>query len=427
MKILLSAYSCVPGKGSEPGVGWNAVEQAARFNDVWVLTHGEGREEINAAAASGALPNVRFVVLDLPPWALFWKKDRRGQRVHYYLWQLAAYFVGLRLHRKVGFDLVHHVTFVQYSVPSFLSLLPIPFIWGPVGGGESAPPAFWRCLSSRGKIFELLRSLARRVGECDPFVRCTARRAAVGLATTEETARRMRMLGCKRVSVRSESGLGPEEIRRLSLAPFRQSGPLRLLSVGRLVHVKAFDLGLRAFAQIQHRFPGTEYWIVGQGPERKRLETLACELGITAKVRFLGHIAREQVLEKVTECDVLVHPSLHDSGGWVCLEAMAAGRPVVCLDLGGPAVQVTADTGIKVTANTPGQAVADLAKAFLQLAEDPELRIRMGEASRQRVEEHFAWLRKGDSMNTIYKNTAAARRPVGLANGTYTPEPRIEQ
>jgi len=417
MKILLSAYSCVPGMGSEPGVGWNAVEQAARFHSLWVLTHAEGRQEIEAA--SGALPNVRFVILDLPPWALFWKNDRRGQRVHYYLWQLAAYIVGRRLHRKVGFDLVHHVTFVQYSTPCLLALLPIPFIWGPVGGGESAPAAFWWSFSLRGKIFELLRSFARKMGECDPFVRCTARRAALGLATTEDTARRMRLLGCRRVSVRSAVGLSPQEVSRLSSVPFRQSSPFRLLSVGRLVHLKGFDLGLRAFAQIQHRLPETEYWIVGEGPERKRLETLASDLGITAKVRFWGHIAREQVLEKVTECDVLVHPSLHDSGGWVCLEAMAAGRPVVCLDLGGPGVQVTEDTGIKVTANAPDQTVADMAKAFLQLAKDPKLRFRMGEASRQRVEEHFAWLRKGDSMSTIYENTIAGLRQIELANGAY--------
>jgi len=425
MKILLSAYSCIPGKGSEPGVGWNAVRQAARFHSVWVLTHAEGRQEIEAA--SRTLPNVRFFILDLPPWALFWKNDRRGQRAHYYLWQLAAYFMGRRLHRKVGFDLVHHVTFVQYSTPSFLALLPVPFIWGPVGGGESAPPAFWWSLSLRGKIFELLRSVARKMGECDPFVRCTARRAAIGLATTEDTARRMRLLGCGRVSVRSESGLGPEEIERLSSVPVRQHGPFRLLSVGRLIPFKGFDLGLRAFAQIQHRLPETEYWVVGQGPERRRLEKIASDLGITAKVRFWGHITREQVLEKVAECDVLVHPSLHDSGGWVCLEAMAAGRPVVCLDLGGPAVQVTEDTGIKVTANAPDQSVADMAKAFLQLAEDSELRARMGEASRQRVEKHFAWLRKGDSMNTIYQTTAAEPRQVELTNSAYAPEQRIEQ
>ena len=105
MNVLLSAYACEPGRDSEPGVGWNCVRQAARFHDVWVLTQEEGRQGINAALAGEALPRIRFVYLDLPPWARFWKKRRRGAQLHYYLWQLAAYFVGRRLHREVGFDL----------------------------------------------------------------------------------------------------------------------------------------------------------------------------------------------------------------------------------------------------------------------------------------------------------------------------------
>jgi glycosyltransferase involved in cell wall biosynthesis len=402
MKVLLSAYSCVPGWGSEPGVGWNAVRQAARFHNVWVLTHGEGQEQIKAAVANDALPNVRFLILDLPSWALFWKKGRRGQRLHYYLWQLAAYFKAHRLHQKIKFDLIHHVTFVQYATPSFLALLPVPFIWGPVGGGETAPASFWRSFSLRGKVFELARSLGRKIGEHDPFVRRTARNAAIALATTEETAKQMRALGCKSVSVMPGIALDHEEIERLSSVPFRHKHPFRLVSIGRLLHLKGFWLGLQAFSKIQGQYPDSEYWIIGEGPERKRLERLAAESNIAAKVKFWGEIPRMGVLEKLVECDVLVHPSLHDSGGCVCLEAMAAGRPVVCLDLGGPGLQVTPETGIKVTALTPDQAVSDLAQAFLRLAENVELRISMGEASRKRVRDHFDWAMKGNFMTELY-------------------------
>src|ERR1700676_599659 len=198
MKVLLSAYACDQGEGSEPGVGWNFVRQAARFHDVWVLTQTqEEAQGIKAALASEALPGVRFVYLELPPWAIFWKKGPRGVQLHYFLWQCPAYFTSRKLHRKVGFDLIHHVTWVRYWIPSFLALLPVPFLWGPVGGGESAPRAFWCSFSLRGKIFELARDLGRKMGEDDPFVRRTARKAALGLATTEETAKRMRILGCR--------------------------------------------------------------------------------------------------------------------------------------------------------------------------------------------------------------------------------------
>jgi glycosyltransferase involved in cell wall biosynthesis len=253
-------------------------------------------------------------------------------------------------------------------------------------------------------MFELGRDVARKLGEWDPFVRYTARKATLGLATTEETANRMRGLGCKRVSVLSEAGLPPEEIRSLSSIPLRQGSPFRLISLGRLVNLKGFHLSLRAFAQFHRQFPESEYWLLGDGPERTRLEELARRLGVSDKVTFWGFIPRTQALKKFADCDVMVHPSLHDSGGWVCLEAMAAGRPVICLDLGGPGLQVTDETGIKVPATSPEQVTHDLAEAFCKLASGPELRARLGLSARKRVSEHFNSDKKGLFMTKLYQS-----------------------
>ncbi|MDD1415884.1 glycosyltransferase family 4 protein, partial [Dolichospermum sp. ST_con] len=104
-----------------------------------------------------------------------------------------------------------------------------------------------------------------------------------------------------------------------------------------------------------------------------------------------------------SECMVLIHPSLHDSGAGVCLEAMAAGRPVICLDLAGPAVQVASDTGFKVAASTPEQAVRELSQAIARLARDGNLQQRMGEAGRKRVSELFNWEVKGRDLANLYE------------------------
>ena len=396
MRVLVSAYACSPGRGSEPGVGWNRVRQIARFHEVWVITRVKNREPIEAALAKEPLPNVHWIYHDLPRWARFWKKKRRGIHLYYYLWQFGAYLRAKKLHQQVGFDQVHHVTFVNYWMPSFLALLPVPFVWGPVGGGESAPRSFWHSYSVRGKVFEILRGMVQSIGEMDPFLRLTARRAAIALATTRDTENRLRTLGCRNVIVYSEAGLPRDEIHLLNALPHRQGCPFRLVSIGDFLHLKGFELGLRAFAQFHSQFPRSEYWLIGGGPERARLQRLAQKLGVRESVTFLGQIPRSEVLERLAQCDVLVHPSLHDSGGWVCLEAMAAGRPVVCLDLGGPGVQVTDQTGIKILASTPQQAVADLAKAMVRLAEDPMLRFRLGEAGRARVQKYFDWDKKGE-------------------------------
>jgi glycosyltransferase involved in cell wall biosynthesis len=210
--------------------------------------------------------------------------------------------------------------------------------------------------------------------------------------------------------VLSNAGLAREDIRQLSAIRLRHHGPFRLISVGRLLHWKGFELSIRAFERFHRQFPESEYWLIGDGPEGKRLRKLAQSLGIAESLTFWGEVPRWQVLEKLAESDVLIHPSLHDSGGWVCLEAMAAGRPVVCLDLGGPGLQVTESTGIKVRAGNADQAAVDLAKAILRLAQDPELRVRMGEASRQRVKDHYDWASKVDFITGIYDTTVGSER-----------------
>ncbi len=403
LKVLLSAYSCEPGKGSERGVGWNVVSEIAKYHQVWVLTRpDESKEAIEAELARHPIANLKFVYFTLP----FWKDSLRwGQsgamQIHYYLWQIQAYFVAKRLHREIDFNAVHHVTFVKYSSPSFLSLLPIPFVWGSLGGGETAPQAFWEDFSWKNKLYENLRLLARWFGEIDPFTQMTARRSAIAYAATEDTAQRVRSIGAKSVKIFSAIALSDLEIDRLARCASPNFSPVRFVSIGRLLHWKGFHLGLQAFARAN--LPNCEYWIVGDGAEREKLPMLALDLGIGDRVKFWGLLPRDEVLLKLEQCSVLVHPSLHDSGGGVCLEAMAAGRPIICLDLGGPAEQVTAETGFKVLTDRPDSAINAMAQAMVELAGNKNLCLQMGKAGQQRVREFYSWEAKGKQLSLAYQ------------------------
>jgi glycosyltransferase involved in cell wall biosynthesis len=314
------------------------------------------------------------------------------------------------LHREVGFDLAHHVTYVKYSTPSLLCLLPIPFVWGPVGGGETAPPVFERDFPLRGKLYEALRRAARRLGELDPLTRLTARRCAVAYAATRETARRLQRIGARYVEVLADGGLSAGEIGELENLPPADATSFRVISVARLLHWKGLHLGLRAFARAG--LSDAEYWMVGKGAELERLQRLAKQLGIERQVRFHGFQSRAETFRLLSQSHVLLHPSLHDSGSWSCFEAMAAARPIICLDLGGPAVRVNEATGIKVAALSPEQAVGDLAEAIVRLRRDPNLRDRMGQAARARVREHFSWQTRAVELDRTYRRFAvAADRP----------------
>lgn len=405
LKILISAYACRPDEGSEPGIGWGTVQELAKYYQIWVLTRANNRESIEVSLNPQPLAGLEFVYLDLPAWARWWKRGQRGTQLHYYLWQIAAYFTGRKLYQDIQFDLVHHVTYVKYWGPSFLALLPIPFIWGPVGGGESVPRAFWQSFGWRGKVYEFARNAARWLAERDPFVHLTARRSVLAQATTDETAQRLRYLGAKTVEIQSQVGLSQTQIDELAAFITGDCPPTRFISIGRLLHWKGFHLGLRAFAEA--KLPETaEYWIVGDGPERDRLQVLVSELGIAAQVKFLGKLSRQNTFKCLGECLALVHPSLHESGGLVCLEAMAAGRPVICLNLGGPAVQVTEETGFKVPAETPEQAVSSIANAMIILTGDLNKWQQMAHACARHVRETYSWEIKGKRLTELYEGTS---------------------
>lgn len=401
LKILLSAYGCRPKLGSEPGIGWNTTRELAQHHQVWLFTRENNRQAIDLELEVFPLPQLQVIYHDFPQSQL-WRKGLLGVHLHYYLWQIGVYFKARSLHQRIGFDLVHHITYLRYSSPSFLSLLPIPFIWGPVGGGESAPQAFWKEFRIRHKVYEVMRTMARGVGELDPFVKITARRSSLAKATSKQTGQRLSKLGAAKIHIESPLGFSDLEIEQLAQYADSERSATIFISIGRLLHWKGFDLGLKAFAQAN--LPGkAEYWIVGDGVEKQRLEILAQELGISQQVKFWNQLSREETLSKLGSSLALIHPSLHESGGMVCLEAMAAGCPVICLNLHGPALQVTPETGFKIDAENPQQAISEIAEAMNHLIENPELHQNMSRAGLSRVKEKFAWSTKVKDLTQTYQ------------------------
>lgn len=405
LRILMSSYACQPDLSSEPGAGWNTAVQMCQDHEVWVLTNPEHRPFIEQNEAHR---QIHWVYVDPPHFLTFFRKGERGRRIHYYLWQIWAYFSAKPLVREQDFDLIHHVTYASYWTPSFLALLPVPFLWGPVGGGESAPAPFRRELSRNSQIKEIVRDTVRWLSEhLDIFVRKTSQRAVVVLSTSTETEAKLKQLGSRDIRISSDIGLADNHLLPLLAVPIRENpSPVRFISMGRLIGWKGYHLSIRAFALLLKDEPNCEYWVLGTGAEKERLEQLALDCGIGDKIRFWGRVPREEVPERLAECDILLHPSLHETGAWTCPEAMAAGRPVICLDLGGPATNVTDETGIKVPAETPEVTVQKYAQAMLWLAREHDLRRKMGEAGRIHVQETFSWQAKREFYNQLYEEVS---------------------
>jgi glycosyltransferase involved in cell wall biosynthesis len=372
MKIMLSAYACEPNKGSEPGVGWHwALELAKLGHEVWVLTRANNQSNIEAAWQNADKPaKLHFVYYDLPAWVKRWKKGNRGVHLYYLLWQWGAYRLAKRIHADRHFDRVHHVTFVSVRQPSFMGNLGIPFIFGPVAGGEAAP---WRLrwgYGWRGLLLDGLRDVANSLVKFDPLMWRTFAQAEKIWVTSEQT----RALVPKRywhktgiqLAIASESLEAP----LLPRPAFEPGKRFQLLYIGRFVYWKGMHLGLRAFAKLLKNLPHARLTLVGKGPDEQRWRKQANDLGIAGQIDWIPWVRRDKLADLYQTHDIFFFPSLHDSGGMVVLEAMAYGLPVVCMDLGGPGVMVDDSCGKKVSlAQLPQQAVIDdLNNILLQFA-----------------------------------------------------------
>lgn len=403
LKILISAFGCSPTGSAEDLVAWNWILTLAENHDIWALTNYDRKSEIESALAQNPMTHVHWIYQNIPDGLRRITNIETGARVHYTYWQWVAYITAKKLHREVNLDYVHHITFVQYWTPSYMVNLPIPFIWGPVGGGEIAPRSFYKTFGLRGVLYEAIRDVIRLIGEVRPGVRRDARNAILTMATTPETARRLRRLGAKNVKILPTIQLGQSEYERYDTVPIIDDQPLRILSAGRLLHWKGFHLGIIAFADHLKSHPNTEYWIAGDGPDRRRLEKLVTQYKVQDHVRFLGAVPHHDIVNLFTQCAIVLHPSLHDSGGKIILEAMAARRVVICLNLGGPGQIVSDGSGIKVEAANPQQTISDLSIAITKVAQDVALRHVLAEQANQHVKENFIYTNTRRHAQAIYE------------------------
>jgi glycosyltransferase involved in cell wall biosynthesis len=341
MRILVLAYACEPGTGSEPGTGWMWSRMLARFGDATVVTRSNNRPAITSALAeTPEADHLTFEYVDLPEWARSWKRGQRGVRLYYVLWQLAALRKAQQLHRTYPFDLVWHTTMSSYWLGSVGGLIGPPFVFGPMGGGVPA------CLDTgivglQGLLYELARAGARVLGQvANPLVSSAWKHAVLILVNNPETKARVPDRFRDKAEVFPHVVLEP-----IPLPPPRQNShpPVALFS-GRLLPWKGVSLAIRAIA----RLPDWRLIICGEGPDEARLRGLCRELGVEERVDFRGWMPRAQLHDLMRrDVSVFVFPSLHDEGGWVVAEAAAQGLPVVCVRRGGP--PLLRGTGADVT------------------------------------------------------------------------------
>jgi len=393
MKILMSAFSCCPNRGSEPGVGWNwAIEAARQGHRVRVLTQICDRAPIEAAIAANEVPDGLTFDFFMPDWLqrlndIGLKTGREGltlQIVHL-LWQLAAYGHVRRNYGAHAFDIVHHITFGGIRHPTLMGNLPYPLILGPLGGGERAPFRLRQVYPWSGWFSDLARDIHTWALRLDPITRRAVSQAL--LIYTKSPDSIDALPGRPREPIRVHPDIGIPDGATPQTVPRDPSKPFRLLFAGRFLHWKGMGIGLRALAAARANGTDARLTMVGAGPQDSAWRTLANELGLEDYVDWPGWLPHSDFQRLYPEHDAILFPSLHDSSGNVVLEAFAHAMPVICLDLGGPGHLVDEACGRAVPAKgrTLPDCIDGLADAIAEIAASPDLQLELSRGAAARI------------------------------------------
>lgn len=389
MKILISAYSCETGRGSEGEIGWRMVNALAERHEVRVITRSNLRPVHDASFAQSPKPaGLTFEYFDLPWIFRFYKKGKRFYLVYYYLWQIGVGFRARHILRQHKADVLHHLIGGMDWMPAGLALCPGPFVWGPVGS-ENTHPEILRHLPLKSRIKDRLRLMVRSLLRTfEPFKRLTGARANIVLSHTPETIPRRY---ADKMRPFNQTGIVDLPDLARPKTDFTRGARLKLVYAGELKDWKgarmALDAALEAFA----RGVAGELTVIGDGPLRAEMEAVAKAHPNGAQVRFLGRVPMARIVDELHAGDLFLYPTFHHGLATIVLQAMLTGLPTLCIEGDATGRAVGQEAGITVPLSPAMPPAEALAGAIAELNANDARRQALARAARQMALERFSY------------------------------------
>lgn len=417
MNILLSVFECNPLRGSDSYVGWSYVVNAAKYNNVYALTRTANKIDIEKYCVDMKvdLTNIHFIYIDQSKifTEIIYKINRYlGFLGSYFVWQKSAYKVAKKLVNDIKIDVCHHVSIADFRCAGKLWKLDIPFIFGPVGGGQETPSCFSDYVKGHWKS-EWFRKCMNEFTTMVPSYRKALEKAAIIYSSNDETSsfiRRRIPKNCETKLVQmTELCINQDYLDERECLRKNNNTIVHIIVSGRLIYRKGIQVLLEAIVKMNshHEYKVDIY---GDGDQRAYLEKFVEENGLTNKVVFHGKIPFNEMQNAYKSADIYVLPSLRESTGTAVFEALANKLPVVTFNQNGAKYIVENDAGILIGLNDKEQVLNDLAKALDILVDSYKLRKLYGECGYNKLKNHYTWNARAEHMAQVYENLKVGRK-----------------
>lgn len=397
MKYLISAYSANPYKGSEDYTGWNWIRQislnSSKNDEIYVLTKKYNEEAIRKGIKEEGLKNIKLIIIEVPSY-LNWFREKYSvfHHMYYILWQQQA--LKWVKASNIKFDFLHHVTMTDFRILSFIDKIEGGIkIFGPVGGAQNTAKSLRKY--EKQKMREFFRRIVNFCTIYNPFYKIRIRKYDKIYACNYETYYQLKKV-CENVKLLSELAIS-NSMKNLIINKEMKNDCCNLIYVGRLIEKKGLMFLMDIINDLNHK-EIRENWILeiyGEGPLNKKINKYIAENKLNKRVFLRGQCDFNYINKLYDSADVLLFPSLRESGGNVLVEAMAHKLPIISLQIGFSKVLTKKECGIFINTNDDLKIIQNnFVNAVIELIKKSKLRENMGNNGYNYVNEELTWENK---------------------------------
>ena len=404
MKILINAYACSPGMGSEPGMAWNWVSNLAKSCELHIITEGEFRdkiEEVVPTLEQGGNMHFYYNPVSEKIRKMCWNQGDWRFYKYYREWQWKTYLMAKDICSKEQIDILHQLNMIGFREPGYLWKLSrengVPFVWGPVDAKDKFPVAYLDGAGLKTKLFMRLKNFLTGIQlRYSKRVLLAARQSSVIFSASSNSQRSFKKYMNIDSPLLNETGC---YVQDHPIVDKTDKETFDVLWVGKMDFRKQLALALQTVAKSENN--KLRLHIMGGG-DAESYQSLAKSYGIADKCIWHGAVSHDEVQDIMQKSDIFLFTSVAEGTPHVVLEAISNNLPVVCFDTCGQGDAVNDKVGRKIPLSFPCQSVSDFAKLLNELEDNRSLLKQLSENCKERQQE-LSWEEKAKTMMEWYE------------------------